>query len=470
MRFRPATPADEDALKSLLPDGEITDPSQLPDSVPSCLVDVVPELKVDGEVVSSGSAMVLGKEMDFGFTVTQRGVGSDTSVSPVAAGSYLAVAVAGGTVSPAKLEGLQARIESTKAKLESGDDQQLATLTRGDLLGDLFHSGTLAYFGQLDALSRLQTRQQAAQINLAPSAGTYGYTPEVTELFGTPNSIEPGGVTMDLDQIARTLGGAPDAETRARINTQVGALSSALEHGVPEQMFSTDAQRAEGVSAVKALAIANREGQRIYEITPANRDTALPQIGHSQPVMDEIRTALNAGKTVTTHTSSISVPGWQGAGYVIQDSATGSAAWKIGGGANGGFLEIVENLSKEIILNAADIDVRVGSLVKFLAKSVSLLGFVIDTISVVSNATLNVFQKVAKIVISLGAALATSSLTAAAVAAFAGASVGSLVLLSALIAVTIGLVAKLISLIVSDLLSWFRLRRESDGFRDVINA
>jgi hypothetical protein len=41
---------------------------------------------------------------------------------------------------------------------------------------------------------------------------------------------------------------------------------------------------------------------------------------------------------VITHTDPISVPGWQGAGYVITDMETGAGAWKIGGGLNGGSL------------------------------------------------------------------------------------------------------------------------------------
>ena len=53
--------------------------------------------------------------------------------------------------------------------------------------------------------------------------------------------------------------------------------------------------------------------------------------------MGEIRQALAVGKEVITHTDSISVLGWSGAGYVIYDPEMGSGAWKIGGGMNGGF-------------------------------------------------------------------------------------------------------------------------------------
>lgn len=65
LSFRPATAADEQALQSLLPEGEITDISQLPSSIPSYLINVIPELKVAGVVVKTGTAMKLGEELDF---------------------------------------------------------------------------------------------------------------------------------------------------------------------------------------------------------------------------------------------------------------------------------------------------------------------------------------------------------------------------------------------------------------------
>jgi hypothetical protein len=117
--------------------------------------------------------------------------------------------------------------------------------------------------------------------------------------------------------------------------------SSALEHAVTEQMFGTEEQPADAISAVKALSKANAEGQRIYHITPENRNTTLPNIGHDAATMAEIRSALNAGKEVITHTSAVTVPGWSGAGYVILDPETGVGAWKIGGGKDGAILMVL---------------------------------------------------------------------------------------------------------------------------------
>lgn len=412
LSFSPATAADEEALLALLPEGEITDPSQLPGSIPSYLVRLVPELRLDGEVVATGGAMRPGEELDFAFTVEQRGYGTDTSVSPVIAGSYLHVAVAGGSVSPARLQGLQAKVEDTKAKLESGDAQQLASLTREDLLGDLFHAGGLAYFGQFDALGSLQMRQQGGRQSLAPSAGTYGYQPETVYLFGLPDSIQPGGVHMDLDRIASVIGADPGASTTDRQrHVQLGALSSALEHAVPEQMFSTPTEPAEAVSAVKALGIANAEGQRIYRITPNNRAAVLPEIHHRPETLAEIRAALDAGRVVTTHTDPIAVPGWSGAGYVILDPETGDGAWRIRGGTSGAFLMFVEELSKAIIWSIATFVGLFKPFIEGFTRMAAGLTFSISVIDIVLNSSLNTVQKIATILVNLLAGIAAVKLS-----------------------------------------------------------
>ena len=107
-------------------------------------------------------------------------------------------------------------------------------------------------------------------------------------------------------------------------------------------MFATDPQNPpRAISAVKALALANAGGQRIYQVTPANQAATLLNIRHDAGTMAEIRAALAVGKTVITHTDPVSVPGWSGAGYIILDPDTGEGAYRIGGGLDGSWIIIV---------------------------------------------------------------------------------------------------------------------------------
>jgi hypothetical protein len=134
-----------------------------------------------------------------------------------------------------------------------------------------------------------------------------------------------------------------------------GQYASAMEHAVPEQFWvdkkqcrytdeaetiknPTQQDCAQGISAVKAIAIAQSQGQKIYTINQSNRDTALPKLTIGGDVGAEIRSAIQAGKEVTFHESPISAHGWTGYGYIITDPETGAGAYLIEGRGNGGWL------------------------------------------------------------------------------------------------------------------------------------
>ena len=167
LSFRPATPEDEQALLALLPEGPITDLSQLPSNIPAYLIQVVPELALNGQVIKTDNPMRLGEELPFTFAITYQGANLRPYTYPVTAGSYLSVAVVGGNVSPTTLQRLQTKVEQTKATLESGDADLISALTREDLLGDLFYAGTLGYYAQLTTLSSIMGIQQQAHHYLA---------------------------------------------------------------------------------------------------------------------------------------------------------------------------------------------------------------------------------------------------------------------------------------------------------------
>ncbi|MEW5837886.1 MAG: hypothetical protein AB1717_03530 [Pseudomonadota bacterium] len=67
-----------------------------------------------------------------------------------------------------------------------------------------------------------------------------------------------------------------DKEQKLAYKKQVGAASSAFEHAVPERLFADpnkpldDPSQPQGISAVKAIAIAASQGQRIYTFTAHN--------------------------------------------------------------------------------------------------------------------------------------------------------------------------------------------------------
>lgn len=345
--FAPATADDEAAILGFLPAGEIDETTQFP-SIPAYLVSVIPELRINEEVVATGAPLNLGNDIDVWYNTEIVGLGRSHDRSTVIAGSYLAIAAISNGVSRAILEDTSDRTAETGSVLSGGDTTAISSLTREQYLGDVFYAAVLGYYSQYSQLGRIMANARSAQHELAAGLGVIGQEPSVSYLFGIPTSIDVGGVTADLP-MQRILGADVDVmgsgkttTTHRDLNLATGLLGSELEHIILEQLFDTDpSEPLEAISTVKAFRLAASEGQRIYHITQANQSLSLPNVNHDAATMAEISAAIAAGKEVFTHTDSVSVPGFNGAGYAIFDPVTGDGAYKISGGQNGSFLALV---------------------------------------------------------------------------------------------------------------------------------
>lgn len=159
--------------------------------------------------------------------------------------------------------------------------------------------------------------------------------------FGIPRNVEFVGFTMDVDRMAYQLVSKKNRPVDSLKYAQaVGARGSAMEHVVPEQMFSLTQKNAEGISAVKAIELAAQQGQKIWTINSVNLNPALASINLDSDAENDIRNAVSAGKVVTTHEADISFNGWVGNGYIILDAETGAGAYIIAGGNNGSFIQV----------------------------------------------------------------------------------------------------------------------------------
>ncbi|HEU4653405.1 MAG TPA: transglutaminase-like domain-containing protein [Steroidobacteraceae bacterium] len=339
LSFRPATSADENALRALLPEGEITDVSRLPASIPAYLIKVVPEIKVEGITVMSGSPSTLGTEVTFVFNPKFVSSGEKTFSYALPSGSYLAVAVVGGTVAPVALAKARESLTMMQRKLVSKDG---SGVTGESFFGATYAAELLSYYAQYIAAGRYVGQKAAAFHQLAAGLGTFGFEPSVKTLFGIPRAIYGGGASMNVPIV--NIVGTTTLSTTQKISfvMTLGTISSALEFGVPYQATAAATPTAfSGVSAVSAMQRALAQGQRIYHLSSANVSAVLPTLAHDGATLDEIRTAISSGKEVIVHERSISMTGWSGSGYVIFDPQTGEGAYKISGGQNGGFASYI---------------------------------------------------------------------------------------------------------------------------------
>ncbi|MDG4551805.1 MAG: hypothetical protein P9F19_02950, partial [Candidatus Contendobacter sp.] len=187
------------------------------------------------------------------------------------------------------------------------------------------------------------------------SYGLFHLHAQPIKLYGTLTTrVEFKGLNMDIGHLRSIRWSkANDPTAWVTYNRLRGQQASALEHATPEAFWIDRTQCRytdenghvinpnlpdcrQAVSAVKALAIAASQGQKIYTITPKNAATALPQLSVSRTVAAEIRNTVATGKEVTVHEKPINAYGFSGTGYILVDPETGAGAYLIEGGGSGG--------------------------------------------------------------------------------------------------------------------------------------
>ena len=342
LSFRPATPADEATLESYLPE-TVNSAEDLPSTLPAGTINMIGELTVDGQVIYSTPEVTLGESLKTRIGYSAPYYNLRYAENTLVAGKYQAVGIDMQGVSPAQLEALQAKLETTQTKLQASNTE---SLTKHDVVGNILQAGIQGYMAMTYATDRIAAQAANVVYYRQPGFGTFSTEMSVSYLAtGVPKNVHFTGVVMDVDQLHNNVEEKKNCyEGWLAFNRASGMRSSAYEHQIPEQLFSTELEQAEGVSTAKALAIAMAQGQRIYTLTSANA-SQLNFITIDEGARSEIQQALVQGLEVTVHQSPISVNGWQGSGYSVLDPETGVGAYLISGGASGGFLSVSDDLS-----------------------------------------------------------------------------------------------------------------------------
>jgi hypothetical protein len=342
LSYSPATVQDEAVINSYLPkphaDGTPIDPSELPTSLPAYLINLKPELRIDGIVVATGTAIGMGNTETFKMTFTAPNESADVITNQIEAGEYLGIALDLGRISQEQLSKLKSKIESTRAKL---DNQDFTNIIRDDIWGDMFYTTALSYYTVYDIIDLVTAEKLGVTTIRLPSENIFSYELRVNLFFGFPLSVNSGGLAIDVDRTMSLVKALDGNNEKAKEFLQSSSIyGSSLEHSVPERLFSTQDNPVHGISAVKALQIANDQGIPIYKINQTNINTILPQLQLDAGTIDDIKNAVNAGKEVKVSKTDITFNGWTGCGYIIIDPTTGAGAYMISGRFNGAVIMV----------------------------------------------------------------------------------------------------------------------------------
>ena len=381
-----ASEADQKAIEALLPRpaaGQSLRPEDLPGGLSSS-IRLKPQIRVEGTVVAEGGSLRAGSEpMGVGGFTRYGSWQWDETQDGLIAGQQTALGLSIQGVSQAQIQALKTRMEQTQARLQQAQaaapdqrDTLLQGMTGEHLTGDLLTATLWGWFASVQSHGAIASRQAQVFDLPALSYGLFHAQVRPNKLYGlVTTGITFQGLNMDIGHMRHmrwvkddnpqsainsnpelTANGRSAAQNRwIAYNKMRGQYASAMEHAVPEAFWvdksrcsytdengqiknPTETACAQGISAVKAIAIAQSEGQKIYTITQDNAATALPKLPIGGSVGQEIRSAVQAGKEVTVHERAINAHGWSGYGYIVTDPETGAGGYIIEGRGNGGVI------------------------------------------------------------------------------------------------------------------------------------
>ena len=388
LSYSPATSQDEAVINSYIPqahaDGSPIQPTELPSSLPAYLINVRPELKIDGNLLSTGTVISLGTSESLIVSFSSPNGFPSNAEHNITAGSFIAIGIDPSTNSLNQLQDAKQRLDSTKAKF---DNSEYSELNREDVVGDLLYAAALSYYTECDAFNLLQGKKMGIATLRHPSEGIFSVAVDPIYLFGIPRSASVSGIGVDVVQdVISTSSFNGDNSKRINFMLLSGHNGSALENTVLEQLFSTQNNPADAVSAVKALNIANDQGIPIYTITRNNINTIIPQLQLDADVKTDIVNAVNAGKIVNVSQKNITVNSWNGCGYIIIDPNTGDAAYMISGGLSGGFWCVLYWLVMVLLVTILIVCVTILVIAAFLPEVIAAASAAILDIELLATA------------------------------------------------------------------------------------
>lgn len=307
LTFPPATAADAQVIESARQSGAT--------SLPVYLINVTPTVTLDGVPVATAPAARMGST-HYVDVVLRDTDGSDTLAYEVPAGDESVFGVNGYGIA----ENVVAqRLSRTPSNNTAENLQQVA----------------LHYWMESDFFDSLAAAGLKVHKVRRLSVGRFAAPLDVSYLFGVPRSGVYQSRIMDVKRSAVGVASSDEDRKRAFVRTS-GLQGSFLEGSVLDQLYQRPL--GEGVSAVQLLQDATRAGIPVYHVTPANSAQVLPLLQVPSAVRADIVNAVGTGKTVLVPERDFLKDNYRGIGYIVEDPATGAAAYLISGGLNGGGL------------------------------------------------------------------------------------------------------------------------------------
>lgn len=322
-------------------------------NTPVYLIDVCPNLIVDGEVVATGNPVNAGYRQNFVMELNHIGLDKKIVDNLITVGGVYSVTLDYGNFSADSLNKISDEMNLLKDSLD--EEMTEKDLYNDEVLGKVLSAMGCLYFAQLDIFDNYTANHTGVLRNRVLSEGITGYEPNVSYVFMTPVEYNDGRFYIDVDYNALSV--VSESNTKENViayNIQSGLYSSLMESTIIEELFEIPA-----VSTTKLLCEANERGIPIYSICSENIED-IDELNVSDSVRNDVRNAVNEGKIVYIPRDSFNYYNWYGSGYMILDMENGTAAYMISGGISGGS-------------TALDVAVAIGTIINVIFAVIDMV-------------------------------------------------------------------------------------------------
>ena len=292
---------------------------------PAYLVSMIPIIKLDGEEVARGKAVILGSEQVFSMELYSCGFTTHVN-NAITAGSMYHVTLDGQSITGKEL---QSTYDEAVAMSETAT---LENVYSEEYLGNLLDVVGKLYFAQLDIMNNIAGEMCDVVQTRNLSEGMTGYQVQTSSLYGSPVAVREGSFFIDIDYDshgAASINGKKEDEIHFMKTS--GMLSSLCESLVWEELTG-----AESVSTMTVLQTASSQGNQLLVINENNFEEMSGRVQASSAALSDVEKAVRSGKEVTIPEKEVTMGEWVGTGYILMDPATGVGVYRISGGLTEG--------------------------------------------------------------------------------------------------------------------------------------
>jgi Transglutaminase-like superfamily len=347
------------------------------------LVNLKPVIYLNGAVKGVGPPVVMGDQEPVTVTFTEPSGATAPEQHVITAGAFAAVGVSTGTIVGGDLAARQPAVSHTDFQLRHKD-----SVNFDSVIGEILNDQALEYYSMLDSYNAVLAAQAGARIINRPREMLMSLAPTISYSGGLGTKITGAGSTMDLRRQIVSVG-PRDGSTSTLIATilALGDGSSELEGRIFPVSEHTPA-----ISTVQLLNDALVSKIPLALINQKDAVSTSEKLKLPAADQSDIESDALSGNVVLATFKPVTSGKWKGAAWASLNPASGSFAFIIAGGLDGGGTTgssswITSLISGVNSTAAAGAELKLlGAASGAIGRAAGPFGYALDVVSALANA------------------------------------------------------------------------------------